>query len=139
MPKGENLVGKPGPVENLPTKRQRGAGGRFDTPRAQMGRTHALDILCDPKYRRNLKKRMIAGEGGAIEVWMWRIGYGDPQKDETENELQKAKFDAMRAALHKYLTEHPEQANILDSHLQGAPRVLPRPMLLPPKTDDGAA
>lgn len=123
------FLAKAGDASHLPA-RKRGKAGRFDTPRAQMGREHALDILTDPLYRENLKKRMVMGEGGAIEVWLWRIGYGEPQKDETENELQRAKFEAMRAAVRDYLQAHPDQANIIDAQVQGARRVMPRPILV---------
>lgn len=141
MPKKEKskaFLEKVGDTSHLPEV-PRDAAGRFDTPRAQAGRTHALDILNDPVYRENLKKRMQMGEGGAIEVWIWRIGYGDPQKDETESELQRAKFESMRQAVRDYLASHPEQANVIDAQVQGAKRVMPRPLLLPKNDDDSAA
>lgn len=140
MPQGSNpeFLAKIGATEQLPGKLvPRQANGRFDTPRAQMGREHALDILNDPKYRENLKKRMVMGEGGAIEVWIWRIGYGEPQKDDTDNEMEKARFEAIRIGVKEFLRSHPQQANVIDAAVMGATRVLPRPMLPPPPEDDG--
>lgn len=140
MPRGENKAfalqkGETAqlPAENVP----RDAKGKFDTPRAQMGREHALSILNDPTYRENLLKRMVAGEGGAIEVWIWRIGYGEPQKDDTDNEMERARFEAIRAGVKEFLKTHPQQAHVIDAAVMGATRVLPRPMLPPPREDDG--
>ncbi len=133
MPKGWNpdFIAKVGDASLLPGKDvPRGVAGRFDTPRAQMGREHALDILNDPDYRANLKTRMVAGEGGAIEVWIWRIGYGDPQKDEAEAERQKAHFEAVRAEVREFLRSHPHAANVIDAQVQGATKLLPRPRLV---------
>jgi len=117
---------------------QHGVRGRFDTPRAEMGRTAALDILNDPDYRANLKKRMIAGEGGAIEVWIWRIGYGEPQKDDGEAEVQRQRFEAARAEVREYLKRNPQGAHILDAAAMGATRVLPRPQLVLKAPDEPA-
>ncbi len=143
MPKGWNpeflaKVGV-GDASRLPGKDvPRRTDGRFDTPRAQMGREHALSILNDPDYQTNLKARMVAGEGGAIEVWIWRIGYGEPQKDEAESERQKARFDSIRAEVREFLKRNPHQANIIDAQVQGASRVMPRPRLLPRGEDEEA-
>lgn len=130
MPRGKNRafleragVGNP---DSLPAN-QRNQHGRFDTPRAQMGRAHALSILNDPDYQRNLLERMIAGEAGAIEVWIWRLGYGEPRKDETEDELARERFAAMRAEVREFLRSHPEQARVIDAKVQGAVRMLPAP------------
>lgn len=115
-----------------------GPTGRFETPRSKMGRDHALDILNDPEYRTNLKKRLIAGEGGAIEVWVWRIGYGEPQKDESEAEAIRLRFEAAREEVREFLKSHPQQAHVLDAAVQGARRLLPRPVLVVPDADKPA-
>ncbi len=139
MPQGWNpeFLAKVGDTSQLPGKDvPRRADGRFETSRAQMGREHALDILNDPDYRTNLKARMKAGEGGAIEVWIWRIGYGEPQKDEADAERQKAQFEAVRAEVREFLRRNPHAANVIDAQVQGATTVLPRPRLLKASDED---
>lgn len=133
MPRGENksFVDQMGKVARLPGKDvSRRVDGKFDTPRAQLGRENALKILNDPKYQENLLKRMQAGEAGAIEVWVWRYGYGEPKKDDEEGEAQRQRFDAIRAEVREYLRRAPEQAHVLDAAAQRAPRILPRPQLI---------
>lgn len=92
---------------------ERDGKGRITTARSEMGRAHALDILCDPAYRERLKLRMIAGEGGAIEVWLWRIGYGDPPKARDDDSDDRARFDRRREAMQKFMREHPREAAML--------------------------
>ena len=92
---------------------ERDAKGRITTSRSEMGRKHALDILSDPKYQKSLKERMIAGEGGAIEVWIWRIGYGDPPRAKEDDGEDRARFDRRREAMQKFMREHPREAAIL--------------------------
>ncbi len=139
MPKGWNpeFLAQVGNTAQLPGKEvTRRPDGRFETPRSEMGRAHALDILNDEQYRAKLKERMVAGEGGAIEVWIWRIGYGDPQKDEAESERQKAQFEAVRAEVREFLRRNPHAANVIDAQVQGATTVLPRPRLLKASDED---
>lgn len=135
-PTSKQALAQVGKLESPLTERN--PKGQFDTSRAQMGRAHALDILNDPQYRENLKKRMVAGEGGAIEVWIWRIGYGEPQKDEGEAEAQRARFEAARAEVRAFLLKNPAQAHVLDAAVQGATRLLPRPQLVRVVPDEPA-
>lgn len=84
--------------------------GKITTTRSEMGRQHALDILLDPGYQNQLKQRMIAGEGGAIEVWLWRIGYGDPPKQREDDGEERARFERRREAMQIFMRDHPEEA-----------------------------
>lgn len=87
--------------------------GRITTSRAEIGRQNALSILCDPEYQASLRTRMIAGEGGAIEVWLWRIGHGDPPKQRDDDVDEQARFAKRREAMQKFMREHPIEAAVL--------------------------
>lgn len=120
------LVDAAGKVLHLPQNEK----GQFDTPRSKMGREHALSILNDDQYRENLLKRMRAGEAGAVEVWVWRIGYGEPQKDDTDEAAMRARMAAVRETVLGLLRDHPEKAHALSAVVEGASRILPRPILV---------
>ncbi len=99
----------------------RDSKGKFNTSRAEMGREHALEILNDPDYRKNLATRMKAGEGGAIEVWIWRIGYGDPPRPKEDLGEDEARFVRMRERLRAFMKENPEEARVMASMLARQP------------------
>jgi len=101
--------------------------GRFTTSRAEMGREHALEILSSQKYRDQLQERMEAGEGGAIEVWIWRIGYGDPPKAKEDSGEDEQRFIRMRERLRAFMKESPEEARVMAAMLAQQPRALPEP------------
>lgn len=92
---------------------ERDGKGRFESSRAERGRQHALEILEDPTYKESLKKRMIAGEAGPIEVWVWRIGYGDPPRAREDDSDDQERFDRLRKRLRAFMKESPEEARTL--------------------------
>lgn len=120
-------------IANLRPGGEKDEKGRFTTSRAELGRARALEILEDPDYRRVLKARMIAGEGGAIEVWIHRIGYGDPPKAKEDGGEDEARFIRMRDKLRAFMRESPEEARVMAAMLARAPRALPEPA--PPDAD----
>ena len=114
--------------------------GRIETSRAEMGRTHALEILNNEDYRNNLKARMVAGEGGAIEVWLWRIGYGDPAKPKEDGSEDEARFLRIREKLRSFMMENPDEARVMAALLARGPRALLEPSPAPvPDADPEAA
>jgi hypothetical protein len=93
-----------------------------------MGREHALSILTSPKYMAQLQARMEAGEGGAIEVWLWRIGYGDPPKAKEDSGDDEARWVRTRERLRAFMKENPEDARLMAAMLaRGTPVLLPAP------------
>jgi hypothetical protein len=117
---------------------QQDAKGKFTTSRSEMGREHALSILNSPKYREQLQKRMEMGEGGAIEVWIWRIGYGDPPRPKEDLGEDEARFVRMRERLRAFMKESPEEARVMAGMLArqtGGPRALPATPPPPPDAD----
>jgi hypothetical protein len=105
-----------------------------------MGRTHALEILNNEDYRNNLKARMVAGEGGAIEVWLWRIGYGDPAKPKEDGSEDEARFLRIREKLRSFMMENPDEARVMAALLARGPRALLEPSPAPvPDADPEAA
>jgi len=114
-------------LANLQPGGEKDEKGRFTSSRAEMGREHALSILNSPKYRDQLARRMEAGEGGAIEVWIWRIGYGDPPKAKEDSGEDEARFVRMRNRLRAFMQENPEEARVMAAMLARQPRPLPPP------------
>jgi len=133
-------ISEPNPVSlaNLRPGGEKDEKGRFTTSRAEMGREHALSILNNPKYREQLARRMEAGEGGAIEVWIWRIGYGDPPKAREDSGEDEARFVRMRDKLRAFMKENPEEARVMASMLARQPRSLPEPEPVPVPDADPA-
>jgi hypothetical protein len=113
-------------IANLRPGGEKDVNGRFTTSRSEMGREHALAILNDPDYREMLAKRMKAGEGGAIEVWIWRIGYGDPPKAREDSGEDEARFLRMRERLRAFMRENPEEARVAAAMLAQQPRAVLR-------------
>lgn len=111
-------------LANLRPGGEKDEKGRFTTSRAEMGREHALSILNDPGYRDQLAARMKAGEGGAIEVWIWRIGYGDPPKAKEDSGEDEARFARMRDRLRTFMRENPEEARLAAAMLAQQPKAL---------------
>lgn len=102
--------------------------GRITTSRSEIGRQHALDILSDPMYRAGLKARMVAGEGGAIEVWLWRIGYGDPPKPREDSGDDEARWIRARERLRAFMKENTEDARAMAELVaRGMPLLPPGP------------
>lgn len=91
----------------------RDAKGRIETSRAEMGRTRALAILENPTYQASLLARMIAGTAGPVEVWIHRIGYGDPPRPKDDTSDDEARFDRLRAKLRAFMKENPQEARTL--------------------------
>ena len=40
----------------------------------------ARGLLNDPTYRKNLQKRLLTGEGGAMEPLLWAYAFGKPKE-----------------------------------------------------------
>ncbi|HEY6547631.1 MAG TPA: hypothetical protein VI589_06985 [Vicinamibacteria bacterium] len=113
----------------------RDGAGKFHSSRAEMGREAALEILTSPVYRENLKKRMELGEGGAIEVWLWRIGYGDPPKPKEDSGEDEARWARTRDQLRAFMKENPEAARLMAEMIAKQPGKLPKLLEPPPGAD----
>ena len=101
--------------------------GRDSQSPAPGAREIARKLVEDPKYLRGLKKRLIAGIAGPVEVWIWRYAYGEPEKNEAERQRELERFERMREQLRHFLEKAPERAAVLDASVQRAPRLLPLP------------
>lgn len=92
-------------------------------------RSIARRLVENPRYQRELLKRLVAGVAGPIEVWLWRYAWGDPEKNEQEQERMRERYEQMRTQLLEFLKAAPERAAQLDAAVQGAKRLLPLPKL----------
>ena len=99
--------------------------------KAEVGRLLAMELLQDPTYRRELKKRLIAGVAGPVEVYLWRKAFGDPDKDDSERAAEAAKFEQIRTELRQFMLENKDRARTLNAIVTRAPRLLPLPRLAP--------
>lgn len=107
MPNAENLLDGAAGLE-------RDARGRFGSSRAEQGRKRALEILESEDYIKSLNKRVAAGElAPVLEVWIWRIAYGDPPKPKEDTGEDEARFDRLRAKLKAFMKENPDEARTL--------------------------
>lgn len=97
-------------------------------------RERARALLENPAYLKNLQKRLIAGEAGALEIWLYRYGYGEPKADRGEEEEQKQEFERIRAEVQKVIKEGGKEGKILDISIQRSSRKLTR--LAHPEDDD---
>ena len=59
-------------------------------------RERARQLLENPEYVEALQDRLVAGEAGAIEAWLYRYGYGDPKPDKADEEDQRQRFEDIR-------------------------------------------
>lgn len=120
-------------LENFGKIPGRDKEGRLHTSKSERGRALAVELLEDPEYRDSLRKRLIAGVAGPIEIHLWRMGYGEPPKDDSSKAAEEERFRAMREQLQRYLKENAAEARKLNAVVTRAPRVLelPRPRLEP--------
>jgi hypothetical protein len=109
--------------------------GRFASSRLRKGETIARKILNDREYRENLLARMRAGVAGPVEVHLWRLGFGDPPKNENEREDETRRFARIREELLAFLREAPEEARALSVAVTRRPLPFPRPALPPGPID----
>jgi hypothetical protein len=117
----------------------RAKDGKLTSSRSERGRKLAMDLLEDPEYRKTLRERLMTGTAGPIEVHLWRMAYGEPQKDDSGKAAEEARFAAMREQLGRFLREKADEARTLNAVVTRAPRVLelPRPILdVKPLGDD---
>ncbi len=89
-------------------------------------RERARALLEDPKYLENLQKRLIAGEAGALEIWLYRYGYGDPKADKADEEERKEEFERIRAEVQEVIRAGGKEAKVLDIAIQRSSRKLTR-------------
>lgn len=115
----------------------RAPSGQLTTSKSERGRALAVELLEDPEYRKSLRERLIAGVAGPIEIHLWRMGYGEPPKDDSGKAAEEERFRAMREQLQRYLKENAAEARKLNAVVTRAPRVLelPRPRLEPEPID----
>lgn len=89
----------------------------------------ALALVEDPKYLKNLMKRLRDGTAGPMEIWVWRYAYGDPAKSDEENKRQVERYERMRAEVLEFLKKAPERAAQLEAAVTKSPKFLPLPEL----------
>ncbi len=97
----------------------------------------ARALLENPEYLESLQQRLIDGEAGALEVWLYRYGYGDPKLDKAEEEEQKEEFERIRAEVRAVISKGGQEGKILDIAIQRSSRKLKR--LPHPKDDDAGS
>jgi hypothetical protein len=112
---------------------EKDAQGKFTSTRSERGRKHALEILEDPKYREKLMERMRLGDAGPIEVWIWRIGYGDPPRARDDDDGDAERFERMRVRLREFMKRHPDEARELRRAIA---KGLAEDKALPPPADE---
>ena len=122
----------------------RAKNGRLTTSRSEFGKEIATALVNDPQYRKGVLERLRAGVAGPLEVHLWRLAFGDPQKDDSERAAEIAKFDKIRDELRDYMSKNRDQARVLDAVVTRAPRLLPLPTMRrpepePEKPDEGDA
>ena len=96
----------------------------------------ARALLESPDYLEALQQRLVDGEAGAIEVWLYRYGYGDPKVDKAEDEEQKEEFERIRAEVVQAIKEGKLETKVLDISIQRSSRKLRR-VSLPENEDAG--
>ena len=66
-----------------------GGGSRKGKPnKATAGiRELARGFVDDPAYRDALRERLLAGEAGSMELWLWQHAYGKPTITSTDGEV----------------------------------------------------
>jgi|GEM_PF-1753937 len=73
--------------------------GRIVTKKREYARPlreRARELLEDPEYIEALRDRLIAGEAGALESWLYRYGYGEPKPDKADEEQERQRFEDIR-------------------------------------------
>lgn len=118
------MAGAPTPApeypDNLAGAREAGhvKGGNGPPIATSPVRELARKLIEDETYQTNLQKRLNEGTAGAIEIWLWRWGYGDPKKGEDrEAEEDRRRFTEMRSSVLVLIREHPEIAGQLEDKL----------------------
>ena len=48
----------------------------------------AYELVTNAAYRRELKRRLLAGEAGPLEGLLWRYAFGDPPKAEQTDDVR---------------------------------------------------
>lgn len=142
-------MGRPGPASVVratsvaqlnagdTTGLERDERGKITTPRSEIGRQHALSILENPDYRKALEARMIAGTAGPVEVWIWRIGYGDPPRQREDDGGDAERFKRLQEAVRELLRDNPEASRAIAKRVaQGVldVKALPLPVEVAPET-----
>ena len=100
----------------------------------------ARALLEDKEYLTSLQLRLNAGEAGALEVWLYRFGYGDPKIDKSREEDELERFEEMRSLLRQVLAD-PKKAKALEIAVSRRktlrrPKLAALPLPLEPRNDD---
>ena len=109
MPRGENLRGRPGPG------RRKGSKNLVTVEARQVARR----LVQDPKYRGVLRRRLLEGRAGQIEVHLWKMAFGLPRQEPSVDNGQETGLEAMRAAARTRLASDPRGARVLEGLLRG--------------------
>jgi len=77
-------------------------------------KARARELLEDASYIEALRDRLIAGEAGAIEAWLYRYGYGDPKPDRADEEAERQRFEDIRKEVKEIIAEGKKDGKVLD-------------------------
>jgi hypothetical protein len=119
-----------------------GPDGKSVTKKRQASesvRDRCRGLLEDPDYVKALKLRLLIGEAGAVEVWLYRYAYGDPKPDKADQEEEREHFERIRAEVMQAISTGDKGAKILDISIQRASRKLTRVVREPVEERDGNA
>lgn len=97
--------------------------------RVETGRAIIAGIIHDAEYLEKVKIRVREGLAPQLEVYFWKYLHGDPPKDMSAQDEERAKYEKIRAELHEYMQNHKEEARVLSAVVTRAPRLLPPPRL----------
>ena len=88
----------------------------------------ARELVEDPVYQEKLKGRLRDGTAGAIEIWLWRWAYGDPNRaGEANADETDRRFKELREHVRMLIKERPHEAAQLEDRLLTGMRSLALP------------
>jgi hypothetical protein len=91
--------------------------GKIVTKKRQYSRPlreRAREMLEDPDYCEALAARLLIGEAGAVEVWLYRYGYGEPKADKRDEQEERERFEAIRKEVQDIIEKGKAEGKVLD-------------------------
>jgi len=116
--------------------------GKIVTKKRQYSRPlreRAREMLEDPDYLEALQARLLVNEAGAVEVWLYRYGYGEPKADKRDEEAERESFEKIRREVQEIIKKGKQEGKVLDLAVGRASRRLtrlPEPGRLDGTTDE---